>query len=75
MAALQAEVSEARVQYEAVCVLLQRRPQNEDIIEGSESEGDDREHLIVPPKPITIEDDIRGKPVPSLRKGLDAARG
>ena len=52
IAALQAEVSEARVQYEAVCVLLQKRTGYDDL--DSEPEGDEREHLIVPPKPVVI---------------------
>ena len=58
IAALQAEVSEARVQYEAVCVLLQKRTGYDDL--DSEPEGDEREHLIVPPKPVVIEEGIKG---------------
>jgi len=38
--------------------------------EESETEGDDREHLIVPPIPVTIPDDAVGKPERALPLAL-----
>ena len=66
---LEVMLSEAKVQYDAVCVLLQRRVNGED--EESEMEGDDREHLIVPPTPTIISDEARGKPELALPHALD----
>ena len=57
---LEVELAESRVQYEAVCTLLQRRGMEEDSL--SESEGDEREHLIVPPKAMVITTHAKGKP-------------
>ena len=38
--------------------------------EETETEGDDREHLIVPPIPVTIPDDAVGKPERALPLAL-----
>ena len=56
---LRAELAEARVQYEAMCALLRRR---QDVEEESEVEGDEREHLIVPPDETLIGREALGKP-------------
>ena len=60
LADLEAEISEARVQYGALTKLLQRRDGNDDDL--SEDEGDDREHLIVPPKSAAVPEADRGDP-------------
>ena len=69
---LENEVREQRVQYEAVCSLLQRRSDVDADIE-SDYEGDEREHLIVPPTPVFVPDAIKGRPekvLPHALKGM-----
>ena len=99
--ALQDEVREQRVQYRALCALMQhrdlgevtrrssasnRRPQHPPIRacrsslvcaralraqdDESDYEGDEREHLIVPPAPVSIPDAIKGRPSEVLPHAL-----
>ena len=70
---LEVEVSEAKVQYEAVCALLQRRDADDDD-DWSEDEGDDREHLIVPPTAVAVPDDVRGGPAARAAAGSQRAQ-
>lgn len=70
---LEVEVSEAKVQYEAVCALLQRRDADDDD-DWSEDEGDDREHLIVPPTAVAVPDDVRGDPLRVLPLALNGLK-
>jgi hypothetical protein len=61
LAELEVELSEARVQYDAVCALLQRRS-HLDAEDESDFEGDEREHLIVPPAAVIVPAALKGRP-------------
>lgn len=72
VAELETELREARVQYDAMCALLQRR--HDDYDESDEPEGDEREHLIVPPFPITLTREALGVPARALPETLQGRR-
>ena len=66
--ALEDEVREQRVQYRALSALMQHRDLGED---ESDYEGDEREHLIVPPAPVAVPDAIKGMPEHVLPHALN----
>ena len=71
VASLEIELSEQRVQYDAMCSLLQRRVSS--ALAGEEEElleGDEREHLIVPPDPAVIRVEALGRPERCLPQAL-----
>ena len=73
VAELEVMVSEGRVQYDAMCTLLRKRgsPNPDDDDDESDLEGDEREHLIVPPSPVEIPHAIRGRPEAVLPLALE----
>lgn len=70
VAELEAELRESRVQYDAMCALLRKRHGGDDLEESSELEGDEREHLIVPPMPMVVSEEALGRPELALPETL-----